>query len=152
MAAPNFRFDDEESFTPFAKAVFDSFADGVVVFNSTGEMIFASEQARVTAEWVFETLPPTADALLPELAKMGAQLRSVRTDGLSVGKVIFLPVEDPSSTLAQREKATIIKTLDAKGWKLTDAAVELGISRTTLWRRIRVYGLKRRNKNTAESV
>lgn len=152
MAAPNFRINSPEVFTAFNRAVLDAFSEGVVVFDSAGEMVYASDQARVTAGSLLEGQPAIEEDLLPELAKLGGRLNTVRVDGLSVGKVVFLPNAPSPSTLAQREKAAIIKTLDEKAWKLTDAAEELGISRTTLWRRLRVYGLRPRKKGKIKTV
>ena len=152
MATPTLQGNDPENFTPFAKAVLDSFEDGVVVFNSSGKMVFASERARVTAESILEAQPHTAEALLPELAKMGGQLRLLRLNEVSVGEVVFLPPSASPSTLAQREREVIVKTLNDKRWKLTDVASELDISRTTLWRRLKKYGLRPRNKGDVNSV
>ena len=36
-----------------------------------------------------------------------------------------------------------VASLDAHGWKLAETAKSLGISRTTLWRRLKAYGLHR---------
>jgi two-component system response regulator HydG len=44
-------------------------------------------------------------------------------------------------TLADVEKAHILATLHAHGWNQAHAAEELGISRSTLWRKLREYGI-----------
>ena len=106
----------------------------------------------MTAESILEAQPHTAEALLPELAKMGGQLRLLRLNEASVGEVVFLPPSASPSTLAQREREVIVKTLNDKRWKLTDVASELDISRTTLWRRLKKYGLRPRNKGDVDSV
>jgi transcriptional regulator of acetoin/glycerol metabolism len=36
----------------------------------------------------------------------------------------------------------IVGTLHATGWRLTETARRLGISRTTLWRRLREWGVE----------
>ena len=56
---------------------------------------------------------------------------------------MFVPGVAGPTTLAAREKEAIVKTLDAHGWKLAETARHLGISRTTLWRRLKAYGLHR---------
>ena len=43
--------------------------------------------------------------------------------------------------MAQQERRAIVETLHATGWRLTETARRLGISRTTLWRRLRDYGV-----------
>jgi two-component system response regulator HydG len=63
-------------------------------------------------------LPP-AVAGKPETAATGAGARS----------------------LAEVEKAHILASLHAHGWNQAHAAEELGISRSTLWRKLREYGL-----------
>jgi len=46
------------------------------------------------------------------------------------------------STLEQTEKAHIIRVLEATNYSKIRAAEILGIPRTTLWRRIRKYGIR----------
>jgi DNA-binding NtrC family response regulator len=55
--------------------------------------------------------------------------------------------EDPRATwsLAQLEKEHIRRVLDRHQGNATAAARQLGISRTTLWRKLRTYGLERRS-------
>lgn len=45
-------------------------------------------------------------------------------------------------TLAELEKAHILSALYEHGWNQTKAAEELGISRTTLWRKLKEYGIE----------
>jgi len=49
---------------------------------------------------------------------------------------------DTYSSLKEKEKTQIIETLKKNKWNYTESAEELGISRTTLWRRMKEYGLK----------
>jgi transcriptional regulator of acetoin/glycerol metabolism len=69
-------------------------------------------------------------------------------NGAKVGEAVYLPraANGGPSTLAERERYAIIETLDETDWKLTESAKKLGISRTTLWRRLRAYGLHRDNR------
>jgi transcriptional regulator of acetoin/glycerol metabolism len=77
------------------------------------------------------------------LAALGGRLSPLRVAGLELGEAMFIPGIAGPTTLAAREKEAIVKTLDSNNWKLAETARSLGISRTTLWRRLKAYGLHR---------
>src|SRR5262245_14282766 len=62
------------------------------------------------------------------------------TAGLSVGAAPHL---DSPRTLAEAERIHIIQMLERSGWNHSRAAEALGIGRTTLWRKLKEYGLDR---------
>ena len=122
-------------FSPLAKAALDGFSEGVVVFDREGRILYANDPAReALRDW---DLSEGAPDLQPRLAALGGRLRTLR-----IGSMVVPGVAGPT-TLAAREKEAIVKTLDAHGWKLAETARHLGISRTTLWRRLKAYGLHR---------
>jgi len=43
--------------------------------------------------------------------------------------------------LAQREREYLLETLEASGWNVGEAARAMGVNRTTVWRRMKKYGL-----------
>ncbi|HEX6645064.1 MAG TPA: helix-turn-helix domain-containing protein [Gemmatimonadales bacterium] len=128
-------------FSPLAKALLDGFSEGVVVFDAEGKLLYANQQARSTLS--DEDLTEGAQDLMPRLASIGGRLRPLRIGALEVGEAMFIPGTDGATTLAEREREAIVRTLDAHNWKLAETARELGISRTTLWRRLKAYGLHR---------
>ena len=128
-------------FSPLAKALLDGFSEGVVVFDSEGRLLYANEQARSTLSG--EDLAEGAKDLMPRLAAIGGRLRPLRIGSLEVGEAMFIPGSEGPTTLAEREREAIVRTLDSNNWKLAETARELGISRTTLWRRLKAYGLHR---------
>src|SRR5574338_1487740 len=128
-------------FSPLAKALLDGFSEGVVVFDAEGKVLYANQPARSTLS--DDDLADDARDLMPRLAAIGGRLRPLRVGSLDIGEAMFLPGQEGATTLAAREKDAIVRTLDAHNWRLAEPARELGISRTTLWRRLKAYGLHR---------
>ena len=128
-------------FSPLAKALLDGFSEGVIVFDAEGRLLYTNQPAREALAGVdlFEGAPD----LQPRLAALGGRLRPLRVGGMELGEAMFIPGVAGATTLAAREKEAIVKTLDAHSWKLAETARSLGISRTTLWRRLKAYGLHR---------
>jgi transcriptional regulator of acetoin/glycerol metabolism len=128
-------------FSPLAKAVLDGFSEGVVVFDRDARILYANQPAREALRE--RDLSEGAPDLQPRLAALGGRLSPLRIGTLELGEAMFIPGIAGPTTLADREKEAIVKTLDAHGWKLAETARQLGISRTTLWRRLKAYGLHR---------
>ena len=128
-------------FSPLAKALLDGFSEGVVVFDADGRLLYTNQPAREALAGM--DLFEGALDLQPRLAALGGRLSPLRVGALELGEAMFIPGVAGSTTLAAREKDAIVKTLDAHGWKLAETARSLGISRTTLWRRLKAYGLHR---------
>lgn len=126
-------------FSPLAKTLLDAFSEGVVVFDPQGRVLYANEQAR---ELELD-LSQSASDLMPQLAELGGRLKPLKVGSIDLGEAMFLPGSVGPKTLAEREKEAIVRSLDQHGWRLAETAKSLGISRTTLWRRLRAYGLHR---------
>jgi transcriptional regulator of acetoin/glycerol metabolism len=139
-------------FSPLAKALLDGFSEGVVVFDAAGRVLYANSQARAQLEGDVDLATETADDLQPRLAALGGRIRPLRVGTLELGEALFLPATEGPTTLAAREKDAIVASLDAHGWKLAETAKSLGISRTTLWRRLKAYGLHRDGRSRWASV
>jgi len=129
-------------FSPLAKSLLDAFGEGVVVFDSEGRVTYLNQPAREALGDRLD-LSQNARDLMPVLAQLGGRLKPLRVGNLDLGEAMFIPASEGPTTLAAREKDAIVRSLDAHGWRLAETAKSLGISRTTLWRRLRAYGLHR---------
>lgn len=127
--------------SPLVRALLDSFAEGVVVFASDGRMAFANEAARRTVTALGNG--GVATELRLQLVALGGRVALLRTSGSIAAEAVFLPVVAGGRTLAERERQAILDTLQGTRGKLAETARRLGISRTTLWRRLRAYGIDR---------
>jgi len=75
-----------------------------------------------------------------------AQAETVEAGDLPphVGGAVVLgpaPALAPEQTLAEAERAHIAQTLERCGWNHTRASEALGIGRTTLWRKLKEFGI-----------
>lgn len=129
-------------FSPLAKTLLDAFGEGVIVFDAQGRVMYLNQPARDALGDRLDLTQSSRD-LMPVLAQLGGRLRPLRVGNLELGEAMFLPAVEGPSTLAEREKEAIVRSLDAHNWRLAETAKSLGISRTTLWRRLRAYGLHR---------
>jgi transcriptional regulator with PAS, ATPase and Fis domain len=134
----------ENQLSAVARAVLDSVSDGVVVFDSLGRAVYVNAGGRAALD-AAGCSRERADRALPRLARMGSRIAPVWVNGSKVCEVVYLPpqAQNGAETLAERERSAIVEMLEQTGWKLTESAQRLGISRTTLWRRLRAYGLDR---------
>jgi transcriptional regulator of acetoin/glycerol metabolism len=130
-------------FSPLAKALLDAFSEGVIVFDQQGRILYLNSPAGEVLRDAGLDATSEKDDLLPELAGLGGRLAPLKVGALDIGEAIFIPKREGPTTLAEREKDAIVRSLEAHSWRLAETAKTLGISRTTLWRRLRAYGLHR---------
>ena len=66
-----------------------------------------------------------------------------RTDATGISAREKMTLRDNAGTLDEGQRKIIIKALSENDWNFTQTAQELGIGRTTLWRKVKKYNLKR---------
>jgi len=132
----------QPAFAPLGQAVLETFGEGVVVFDPYGRMLYANQRARRVIEGLGDGAAGRGDHLRERLMAFGGRARTLKQGSMELGEAVFLPEGDHGRTLAERERQAILDTLEVTHGKLAETARRLGISRTTLWRRLRAYGLR----------
>lgn len=127
---------------PLARAVVDSLPEGVLVFDADGRFLYANEPAR-RAVGLGDSAPQAESSLRARLVALGARTAPLRSGNAGLGEAVFIPSGENARTLAERERQAILDTLRTVNGKLAETARRLGISRTTLWRRLKTYGIER---------
>ncbi|HKA57713.1 MAG TPA: helix-turn-helix domain-containing protein [Gemmatimonadales bacterium] len=122
------------TFSPLVRAVIDSLSEGVVVFDPQGRVLYANPPAR-------RLVDGGNGDVRNVLQTLGARFAPLKNGTQTLGEAAILPVAG-SLTLAERERQAITDTLQDTSGKLAETARRLGISRTTLWRRLKSYGME----------
>ena len=120
----------------------ETFREGVIVFDSYGRMVYANQRGRRTLDALGDGVSHRGENVRERLIAFGGRARTLKQGSVELGEVVFLPDGVDSPTLADRERQAILDTLEVTHGKLAETARRLGISRTTLWRRLRAYGLR----------
>ncbi len=124
------------TFSPLVRAVIDSVSEGVVIFDQQGRLLYANTSARR----VIDGQNGGGD-VRNRLQMLGARFAPLKNGTQNLGEAAILPQTGPL-TLAERERQAITATLQDTSGKLAETARRLGISRTTLWRRLKSYGME----------
>jgi transcriptional regulator of acetoin/glycerol metabolism len=124
-----------EALPPLARTLLDQVDTGVLLFDAAGRLTFANAPARAA-------LPLAAHATGDGPAVRALALaRGGRAVSLGPAGEAVLLDGAASGTLADRERAAILQALAGTHGRLAETARRLGISRTTLWRRLKQYGM-----------
>jgi transcriptional regulator of acetoin/glycerol metabolism len=125
------------TFSPLVRAVIDSVSEGIVIFDPQGRVLYANSAARRAIDG---QNGGNGGDVRNRLQSLGARFTALRNGVQSLGEAAILPAAGPL-TLAERERQAITDTLQDTSGKLAETARRLGISRTTLWRRLKAYGM-----------
>lgn len=134
-------------FSPLARTVMDRFHEAVILFDGDGQLSYANRPGREALEIVAGENGLRSRSLLQKLGRLGARVERLEMGEVVLGHAVYLS-KPTTQTLAEQERRAIVETLHATGWRLTETARRLGISRTTLWRRLRRYGVRTREGAT----
>lgn len=129
-------------FSPLARALLDRFSEAVILFDPEGRMMYTNRGGQDLLETITGGGALDTRTLLPRLGRMGGRIERLVVGDLTLGNAVFVPGARAAERLETREREAIVGTLHATGWRLTETARRLGISRTTLWRRLRDWGIE----------
>jgi transcriptional regulator of acetoin/glycerol metabolism len=115
------------------RAVLESLEQGIAVFDARGQLVYANPAA--------QRLLASANGPDPRRILLNNEARTLplRDGTTPIGEAFLLDGNGTVGTLADQERQAIQDALSATGGRLAEAARRLGISRTTLWRRLRAY-------------
>src|SRR3989449_8327405 len=128
-------------FAPLGQAVMESFAEGIVVFDPYGRMIYANQRARKVLDGLGDPAFLRGGALRERLVALGGRARTLKQGSLELGEAVFLPDGDDAKTLAERERRAVLDTLEAAHGKLGGGARGPRVNRPNPARRRPRFGL-----------
>jgi PAS domain-containing protein len=136
--------------SPLARVILDSLSHGLVLFDTQGRLLYANGAARTALQEYGDIAGQRLEALRPRFASLGARITPLRSGATEFGLLVHLSPER-AATLAERERRAIVEMLDGTSGRLAETARRLGISRTTLWRRLKAYGLQPNGRSDGSS-
>ncbi len=126
-----------ERLPPIVRALLDVQDDEIVVFGARSDTLYLNAAAQATLPPA-TTTPFTESRLFrAQLVARGGRVVPLRSGAKVLGEMIVVPGRRQVRTLAEQEREAIRQTLQQTGGRLAEAARRLGISRTTLWRRLK---------------
>lgn len=140
-------FQNSGVFSPLARAVMDRFDEGLILFDPDGHVAFANARGTEVLEGLRGPEGLETKTLLQRLGRLGGRIERLTAGEVVLGHAVYVLRGSHDDTLADQERRTIVDTLRQTGWRLTETARRLGISRTTLWRRLRAYGVQAPHAN-----
>jgi hypothetical protein len=125
----------EGALSPLVRAVLDDYHDEIIVLDADRRIVYLNTRARAAHQGP-SGAPPDGAALRSSVLAQGGEAVPLTVAGVLMGEVLLAPQADTRSW-AHLEREAIRETLARTGGKLGETARQLGISRTTLWRRMK---------------
>ena len=123
----------EPGLQSIVRALLDCRDEEIAIFGTRGETLHVNRAAEALLP---RTQTPEAARLRADLLGRGGRAVLLQADARLLGEMIIVP-QPPGRTLAEQERQAIRETLEQTRGRLAVAARRLGISRTTLWRRLK---------------
>jgi transcriptional regulator of acetoin/glycerol metabolism len=117
------------------RAILDASQDEIAVFDHEGRALYLNARVRAAEATAGRTPPSDGELRASMLARRG-RILPLDGDGMALGELVLVACDD-DRPWAHREHDVIREALARSGGKRGVTARELGISRTTLWRRLR---------------
>jgi len=130
------RYRAAERVPPIVRAVLDARDEAAVIFGAHGDVLYVNQAAQATLPPATITRSIDSGLVRAVLDARGGDVVPLHADAQVLGEMIVVPHPN-GGTLAERERDAIHETLRQTDGRLALAARRLGISRTTLWRRLR---------------
>src|SRR2546428_6986420 len=115
-------------FAPLGQAVMESFAEGIVVFDPYGRVIYANQRARKVLDGLGDPAFLRGGALRERLVGLGGRARALKQGSLELGEAVFLPDGDDAKTLAERERRAMLRTPQGNPSQLAQTAPKVRIN------------------------
>jgi transcriptional regulator of acetoin/glycerol metabolism len=124
-----------EDLGPFVRAALDARRDAAMVLDLHGRLVCANEVMSAS----LPGKPADWKGSIVRLWSEHASAKPIVIDGRQVGVLMTVAADQGGGTLEERERVAIFEALRATGWRPGAASRRLGMSRTTLWRRLKRY-------------
>jgi len=125
-----------ERLPPLVRALLDAQDDVIAIFDSRGECVYFNTAAATVLPTSRLTPLVQSRWLGVELAARGGRVMTLRSGAKVLGEMIVVSRRH-EGTWAEQEREAIRLAIHETGGRRLEAARRLGISRTTLWRRLR---------------
>lgn len=127
----------------FAARILDVLKQPVVLVGWDGRLMHVNRAARRSIGDPLQRQDFDLAAFLEDIGVRNVDITVIRIHDSGDADLLYSRGGEDPGTLAARERQAILERLEATGWRLAETARQLGISRTTLWRRLRTYGFTR---------